>query len=172
VLTDYDPEWPERARRYEHDLAFLGDQIVAVHHIGSTAVQGLIAKPIIDLIVLVRDLATLDAKRGEIEAKGYGWHGEYGIKGRRYCTRDDDRGERLANIHMFQWDSAEPMRHVAFRDYLRAHPEAARAYAQEKRRAQELHSSNSHKYADEKDAWIRIEELKALDWFSARKKVS
>jgi GrpB-like predicted nucleotidyltransferase (UPF0157 family) len=172
VLADYDPAWPELARAYARDLAFLDDVVLAVHHFGSTAVPGLIAKPIIDLIVMVESLEALEARRADVEANGYGWHGEYGIKGRRFLTRDGANGERLVNIHMFQADSMEVMRHIAFRDYLCAHPQAAHAYAREKRRAQALHPGDSHKYADEKDAWIRIEELKALDWFAARRKVS
>lgn len=127
---------------------------------------GLTAKPTIDLMPLVTDLTDLDGQRKLIEALGYMWHGELGISGRRYCTFADEVGARVVQLHFFKADSPHVERHIAFRDYLRAHPEAASAYAIEKRRAQDLHPTNSHAYADEKSSWIRDTESKALIWFS------
>ena len=75
---------------------------------------------------------------------------------------------RVVQLHFFKADSPHVERHIAFRDYLRAHPEVASAYAIEKRRAQNLHPTNSHAYADEKDTWIRDTETKALIWFSGQ----
>jgi GrpB-like predicted nucleotidyltransferase (UPF0157 family) len=139
-----------------------------VHHIGSISVPGLIAKPIIDLMPLVTDLAGLDRERRCVEALGYNWHGELGISGRRYCTLSDEAGVRIVQLHFFTADSPHVERHIALRDYLRAHPEAARAYAKEKHRARDLHPNDSHAYSDEKAAWIHGMEAKALDWFSKR----
>ncbi len=67
----------------------LGDTLVTVLHIGSTAIPGIMAKPIVDLMPLVTDLASLEAKRSHIEALGYRWYGEFGIPGRRYCVLVD-----------------------------------------------------------------------------------
>ncbi len=139
-----------------------------VHHIGSTAVPRLFAKPIIDLMPVVGDLNDLDSQRQHIEALGYTWHGELGIPGRRYCTLADEAGVRTVQLHFFKVDSLHAERHLAFRDYLRAHPAVACAYAVEKHRAQALHPANSHAYADEKDMWIRDMETKALMWVSKR----
>jgi GrpB-like predicted nucleotidyltransferase (UPF0157 family) len=58
---------------------------------------------------------------------------------------------------------------LAFRDYLRAHPESAAAYATEKRRARALHPDDSHAYADEKAKWVQIEEAKAIAWFTKKR---
>ena len=147
-------------------LRVLGSNLVTVHHIGSTSVPGLVAKPIIDLMPIVIDLTSLDVQRQRIEALGYMWQGELGISGRRYCTLADEADVRVVQLHFFKADSPHVERHIAFRDYLRAHPEAASAYAIEKRRAQDLHLNNSHAYANEKDTWIRDTETKALIWFS------
>jgi GrpB-like predicted nucleotidyltransferase (UPF0157 family) len=168
VLAAYDPAWPQMAAPHGERLAVLGATLVAVHHIGSTSVPGLAAKPIIDLMPLVTSLAALDAARGRLEALGYNWHGEFGIAGRRYCTLCDALGNRIAHAHFFSADSPQVERHIAFRDYLRAHPAAARAYEREKRRARELHPDDSHAYTDEKAAWVRETEARALAWFAGQ----
>lgn len=166
VLVGYDHHWPRLAAEYSEGLRVLGPVVVGVHHIGSTSVPGLAAKPIIDLMVLVDDLAELDHSRESVEALGYQWHGELGISGRRYCTLSTEAGERRVQLHCFTADSPHVRRHLAFRDYLRAHPEMARAYEKEKYRARDLHPQDSHAYGDEKDAWIRQWEAEALLWFN------
>lgn len=88
---------------------------------------------------LVSDLTELDLLRGRVEALGYGWYGELGIPGRRYCALDDQDGVRAVQLHSFQVNSPQVERHLAFRDYLRAHGEVPRAYENEKQRAQNLY---------------------------------
>lgn len=171
VLAEYNPEWPQIAARLAEGLHVLGPVVVNVHHIGSTAVPGLAAKPIIDLMPLVTDLSDLD-QQPNIVALGYDWYGELGIPGRRYCTLSDEAGVRIAQLHFFEVSSPHAMRHLAFRDYLRAHPEAVRDYEDEKRRAQDLHPADSHAYSDEKAAWVRDMEAKAIMWFSQAAKKS
>ncbi len=166
ILAAYKPEWAKMAAGHVERLSVLGSTLAAVHHIGSTSVPGLAAKPIIDLMPLVTGLTGLDRKRRLIEALGYVWHGELGISGRRYCTLADKAGVRVVQLHFFKSDSPHVERHIAFRDYLRAHPDVASAYAVEKRRAQDLYPTNSHAYADEKASWIRDTETKALILFS------
>jgi GrpB-like predicted nucleotidyltransferase (UPF0157 family) len=165
-LAPYNFDWAKNGAHHADRLRVLGPALVGVYHIGSTAVPGIAAKPVIDLMPLVTDLAELDQRRGCVESLGYGWHGEYGISGRRYCTLSDDHDNRIVQLHFFKSDSPHAVRHLAFRDYLRSHPEIARAYEAEKRRARELHPDDSHAYSDEKSAWIRIAETKALRWFA------
>lgn len=164
VLIPYDPAWPERAAEYGAGLGNLGSTLVAVHHIGSTAVPGLAAKPVIDLIPVVTSLEELDSKRALL-GRGYDWHGEYGIAGRRYCTLSGAAGQRVAQFHFFASGSPQITRHLAFRDYLRAHPDERRAYEDEKRRAHALFPDDSHGYGGEKAAWIDQAEVRALAWF-------
>ena len=164
VITPYDPDLPVRADTLASALKIVGPVLIAVHHIGSTAVPGLAAKPIIDLTPVVRGLDAFDLRRPLVEALGCRWHGENGIPGRRYCVLDDAVGGRMAQLHVFTEISPDLRRHLAFRDYLRAHPDVARAYADEKSRAQRLHPDNSHRYSDEKSAWVRRVEALALEW--------
>ncbi len=149
-------------------LQALGSTLVTVHHIGSTSVPGLAAKPIIDLMPVVTDLDELDRKRSLVEALGYSWHGELGITGRRYCALSNEDGNRIAQLHFFTAESPQIVRHLAFRDYLRTHPKEARAYEHEKRRARDLFPNDSHAYTDEKAAWIERAQGEALAWFATR----
>jgi GrpB-like predicted nucleotidyltransferase (UPF0157 family) len=164
-LDPHDPAWAATARREAARLAdALGDILVTVHHVGSTAIPAIRAKPILDLIPVVVGLAALDDARAGIEALGYVWWGEYGLPGRRYCTLDDPAtGRRQIQLHCYEDGSPEIERHLAFRDYLRAHPDLARAYDAEKDRCREQHPLDSHAYTDCKNEWIRRIEREALD---------
>jgi GrpB-like predicted nucleotidyltransferase (UPF0157 family) len=171
ILAEYNPDWPFMAADHTRRLQVLGPALLAVHHIGSTAVPNLIAKPIVDLMPLVTSVADLDQRRHSVEALGYNWHGEHGISGRRYCTLDGEKGQRVVQLHFFEAGSPQVDRHLAFRDYLRAHPEVARVYAMEKRRARNLHPDDSYANTDEKAAWIRKAEAMAIDWYAEYLKV-
>src|SRR6185503_6975264 len=144
-------------------VSAVGRTIVAVHHIGSTAIPGIRAKPILDLMPIVRGHAEFEKSRSAVEGLGYAWRGEYGLPGRRYCVLDDPlTGRRKIQLHCYERDSPEIVRHLAFRDYLRSRPDLARAYDAEKGRCRDLHPLDSHAYTDCKDAWIRRVEAQAL----------
>ena len=165
----HDPIWAQRAIAEARRFAeVLGPNLWRVEHFGSTSVPGLGAKPIIDLMPLVHDLERLIQERKQVETLGYLWHGEYGIEGRRLCTLTDAVGTRLVNVHFFQADSPQIERHLAFRDYLRAHPDVARDYEEEKRRAAALHPDDGNAYNEEKWEWVARTEANALAWMQGR----
>ena len=165
VLVQYDPALPQTAENLADQLRHISQNILEVHHIGSTSIPGLAAKPIIDLLPVVKSLKKLDQSRKQIEVLGFHWHGEYGIRDRRFCTLSNSEGVRIAHLHFFETDSLHITRHLAFRDYLRAHPQIAAEYEAEKHCARKLHPNNSHDYSDEKAHWIKTVEARALSWF-------
>ena len=145
----------------------VGVEVCGVYHIGSTAVPGLVAKPILDLMVVVAELSVIGGAVACFGRLGYcGW-GELGIEGRRYFTKDDESGLRVAQVHCFREGSPDVERHVAFRDYLRAHEAVAGEYEREKLRCAGLHASDSHAYGDCKAEWIRRVEAEAVRWYRA-----
>ncbi|MEZ6052593.1 MAG: GrpB family protein [Planctomycetaceae bacterium] len=165
TFTDYSPDWPEAFRREEGLLrALLGDVIVTVHHIGSTSVPGLAAKPIIDLLPVVRDIRQVDAATSALTETGYRSWGEYGLAGRRFFTKDH-QGHRTHNIHMYQTGNPSIERHLAFCALLREDLELQREYVRIKREAYARFPSDINAYNDAKDAWIKQVEEKAIQWY-------
>ena len=164
-LVPHDPLWAEQAAEEGRKLAAaLGPVLVTVHHAGSTSIPGIMAKPVIDLWPVAASLAALDGLRPMVEALGYRWWGEFGLPGRRYCSKDDpETGRRLVQLHFYEAGSREIDRHLAFRDHLRAHPEVARAYEREKIACRDRHPDNSHAYSQCKQAWIDRVEADALN---------
>lgn len=165
VVVPYDPEWrcafdAEAGRLAEA----LSGVMVRLHHIGSTAIPGIAAKPIIDLLMEVVDLAALDEQTAAIEALGYEAMGEYRIARRRYFRKNDATGTRTHQVHAFQSGDNEVERHLAFRDYMMAHPAAARAYGELKRRLARAYPDDIEAYMDGKDAFVREQEALALAW--------
>ena len=156
-LVPHSSNWAAAAEReMQRIAAALPGIVLKAHHIGSTAIPGIRAKPILDLMPVVRSLSDLDAAQVQVTALGYCWWGEYGIPGRRYCNFDDPAtGRRLVQLHCFQFDHREIIKHLAFRNYLRAHSNIAREYELEKRRCRALHPENSHGYSDAKGPWIQ-----------------
>lgn len=169
-LVPHDPAWAVTAAREAERLqGALGDVLLEVLHIGSTAIPTIRAKPIVDLAPVVTALDALDAKREAVVALGYEWRGEFGISGRRYCVLvDETSGKRIAQLHMFAHDAKELSRHVTFRDYLRAHVDEARAYEAQKLAAMARHPDDVNRYNDAKSDWIRACEKRAAAWAAER----
>jgi GrpB-like predicted nucleotidyltransferase (UPF0157 family) len=161
AIAEYDPAWPALYER-ERDLITesLGGLVVAIEHVGSTAVPGLGAKPIIDIMVGVRSLADGERCVGPLEELGYEYKGEFGIPGRLYFRRLAD-GNRSHQIHMVEIGSDFWKRHLLFRDYLREHPQEAQHYHELKLRLAAEFRADREGYTEAKTEFIRSAEAKA-----------
>ena len=164
-VVPHDPRWRDAFEaEAERVAAALGGNVVAVHHVGSTAIPGIYAKPVIDLLVEVRDIAAVDGRSHTMESLGYEVMGEYGIHGRRYFRKDDREGVRTHHVHAFEAGSAEARRHLAFRDYMIAHPADAQRYSELKRKLAAEHPQNIDEYMDGKDGFIKEIDRRAARW--------
>lgn len=161
------PDWP---RQYEAEAVLLklvfGDLLAEIHHIGSTSIPGIYAKPIIDIMPLVYDIEAVDSYNGVMEALGYEAWGEYGIPGRRYFPRAPKR--RTHQVHVFQVGGADVERHLAFRDYLRANPDKAAIYGTHKRAAARQNPYDIVGYMNDKNALVKQLQAEALAWQEAQ----
>ncbi len=134
-----------------------------LHHIGSTAIPGIVAKPVIDLLGVVPSVGVLDRREQQLVALGYEAMGEFGIPGRRYFRKKTPDGDPTHHLHVFATGSPEIDRHLDFRDYLRAFPAEAAAYAALK---QDLatRAGSRDEYSDGKTEFIRAIEQRAAAW--------
>ena len=135
---------------------------IEIHHIGSTAVPGLFAKPTIDIILVVNDINLVDKCNDAMMRLGYEAWGENGILGRRLFLKGVEK--RTHHVHAFQIGNPEIYRHICFRDYLIAHPEAAKNYAELKIRLAKEFSKNRMAYVENKHDYIKLLEQKSLKW--------
>ena len=162
TVLNYDPEWPLKYERERKAIAeILDGNGISIYHIGSTSVPGLAAKPIIDIMAVVRSLEKVDDARGKFSELGYEYLGEFGIAGRRYFRKGGD--ERTHQIHIFQaddWNNIE--RHLAFRDYMRTHEKERTEYAKIKTALAQRFPYDIDGYCDGKDAFVREMEKRAL----------
>lgn len=163
LVVDYDANWPALfAQEAQLLQAIVTDNLVNIEHIGSTAVPGLAAKPIIDILIEVSSLVALDKQSAAFASAGYQAKGENGIAGRRYFQKGGDN--RSHHLHAFQTGDEHLLRHRAFRDYLCSHPQIAATYAELKKQAAAICQHDSHLYMQLKNGFIQEHQSKALDW--------
>jgi GrpB-like predicted nucleotidyltransferase (UPF0157 family) len=114
-VVPHNPTWRHEFERESKQVTLaLGENVVAVHHIGSTAIPNIYAKPVIDLLVEVKDITQVDEHSSEMEALGYEVMGEFGLPGRRYFRKNNEAGVRTHHVHTFAAASPEIERHLAF----------------------------------------------------------
>lgn len=166
-LSDYNPDW---IRLYQQEAEFLTtiftDEIVRFEHFGSTSVPGLKAKPVIDMMCIVKDINKIDLYNDRMHLLGYDVAGDWGIPGRRLFRKGGE--ERTHHIHCYQADNPQIERHLVFRDYLRAHPEEAARYSQFKQELADRFEDTSQ-YSPAKKAFVSTMEQQALSWFAEKK---
>jgi len=165
-IVDYDPRWPllfdEEARRLR--AALDPSLIVGLEHFGSTAVPGLSAKPIIDILVAVRSLAAAQATFVEALRKlDYVYWADNPKKDRLFFVKGMPPfgTKRSHHVHVTELHG-EMWQRLAFRDYLRAHPEEAEIYERLKRRLAAEHQTDREAYGDAKSAYVESVMRKAI----------
>jgi GrpB-like predicted nucleotidyltransferase (UPF0157 family) len=165
IVEPHDPGWAGKFDRESQIVVrALESIIVAIHHIGSTSIPAIYAKPIIDMLAEVIAIEEVDSRNPAMARSGYQAMGEYGIQGRRYFRKDNDAGVREYHVHVFAVDSAKIELYIAFRDFMCAHPELAKQYSDLKRRLACEHAHDIERYMDGKDAFVKEMERRALSW--------
>lgn len=166
-VRPHNPQWSKAFKQESPSLRkILGANLVALHHIGSTAIPNIYAKPIIDVLGEVKAIAAVDLCNPAMVALGYEVMGEYGIPGRRYFWKGNPAGIRTHHIHLFETGSDQIERHLAFRDYMRTHPEEAQAYSNLKRKLATAHPTDIEAYVNGKQNFIQAIDQKAALWRS------
>ncbi len=155
TVIPYDYKWNEEFRKIKLDLEkTLEDSIIAIEHVGSTSVEGLSAKPIIDIDIIIKSYDNFKEVKSRLESFGYYHEGDLGISGREafgYIEKDE-----LMTHHLYvcPQDSAELKRHIAFRDYLRTHKEDRDKYSEIKLYAAKKYPTDIDSYIETKSPYI------------------
>ena len=152
-IVEYDPTWPElfelEAGRIKQAL---GANCIEIHHIGSTSIPGLSAKPIIDMLPVVRNIQEVDKATQAMEFLGYEVKGEYGMAFRRYFQKG--KNMRTHHVHVYQEADPEISRYLKFRDWMRSHPSDAENYGKLKVKLAKKFPHNILQYCNGKDAFV------------------
>ncbi|MEM8785071.1 MAG: GrpB family protein, partial [Pseudomonadota bacterium] len=124
TVVAHDPSWAEAFKAEAKVISSaLAGMPIALHHIGSTAIPNILAKPIIDILGVVPQFDALDTRSAAMQGAGYQVMGAYGIDGRRYFRKLNPEGRRTHHLHVFLEGSQHITRHLAFRDFLTHYPE-------------------------------------------------
>lgn len=164
AVVPYDSLWAKSFTAEAEELrALLGDSLIAIHHVGSTAVSGMSAKPIVDVLVVVRDLHAVDGLNEEFRRRGYLPRGENGIPGRCYLIKGT-REIRSHHIHIFTPGHPEIERLLAVRDYLRQHLSEQAAYSAFKDDLARRFPTDRDRYVQGKELYMLSLIGRALEW--------
>lgn len=164
LLLPHDPAWPRLASQEAARITLLlGQQLIAIHHIGSTAIPGIRAKPILDLLGEVRRIEFFDERPDLLHPLDYRARSEMGIPGRRYFSKSAS-GPRTHHLHLYQSGDPNIHRHLLFRDYLLAHPGAAAEYERLKLALAAQFPDDTTAYTEAKSLFIQAAEQAADRW--------
>jgi len=156
VVVDHDPGWPDRYEALRRQIvSALADLRFEIEHVGSTAIPGLPAKPVIDLDVSLADADDMPAAIARLAAIGYVHEGDLGVPGREAFATPPGYGKHDHHLYVCVPGCAAHAEHVAFRDYLLVHPAAAQAYGELKRSLAARHRHDRAGYTNGKTDFVR-----------------
>ena len=155
-VLPYDESWKLAFEEIKREIAdVLGDFIIGIEHVGSTSVEGLSAKPCIDLDVVIKDYSVFDAVVRNLESIGYIHEGNLGIQDREAFKYSNKLHLMQHHLYVCPQYSKELHRHITFRDFLRSNPEAAKKYGTVKEEAAQLFPNDIDKYIEYKTPCIQ-----------------
>ena len=155
VVLPYDVAWQSAFEKIKGEIEeAIGDFIIGIEHVGSTSVEGMSAKPCIDIDVIIKDYSIFDTVVSRLGTIGYTHEGNLGIKDREAFKYLDKPHLQKHHLYVCPQQSKELYRHITFRDFLRSNPEAVKKYGSTKERAAQLYPDNIDKYIEYKSPCI------------------
>ena len=165
-LEPYNPAWPQEFEKRAEILKFVfGGELLGVEHMGSTSIPGMIAKPQIDILAIVKDLTKVPDFYSAMETAGFTPMGtDYVGVGDEYFTENATDGTRLSGVHVFEKGHPEIAAILNFRNYLRANESDRNLYSSTKKDLYEKNLENYHGYDSDKRDIIREIKSRADQW--------
>ncbi|MTI46706.1 MAG: GrpB family protein [Firmicutes bacterium] len=162
-VVNYSSDWKkiynEESKKINEIMGYI---INESHHIGSTSIPGIKAKPVIDILIIVEDIKEIDKYDLQMKELGYVPKGEYGIKGRRFFMKGGNN--RTHHVHIYEVGNEEIERHINFKDYLISHPDKAKQYSELKEKLAQEHTYDIDGYIEGKSKFIKEIDKKAKVW--------
>ena len=147
VVVPYEEAWETAFEKIKNEIeAEIGDLIIGIEHVGSTSVEGMSAKPCIDMDVIIKDYSVFDEIVGKLGAIGYIHEGDLGIRNREAFKYTNKPHLMKHHLYVCPQDSEELHRHIIFRDFLRQNIEAVKEYSSVKEKAAELYPNDIDQY--------------------------
>lgn len=170
AFLEYQPEWVDE---FEELKVFLqgvfGESALSIEHIGSTSIPGMAAKPVIDVLVTVEDIAGLsEDHKAAMGRSGYVGAAEYIAPHTYIFWKEDEQGAKTCNIHICEKGAPKEKQFIAKRDYFRAHPEIAQEYSDLKRQNNQKFPNDYPAYREAKAPFLQEIEQEAYTWWENR----
>ncbi|KKI92864.1 glutamate-rich protein GrpB [Bacillus sp. SA1-12] len=168
-IVPWSKEWAESYASEERILKeVFRDELVDIFHIGSTSIKSIgYAKPIIDILLVVRKIEHVDLYNEKMRSLGYKPRGENGISGRRYFPKGKEK--RTHHVHVFEADNENIEKHLCFKHFLLTHPEEAKKYGELKILLAKQFPNHTHQYQKGKEAFMDELVEKSLKWSHCNK---
>ncbi|MCY6372684.1 GrpB family protein [Clostridium ganghwense] len=162
-VIPYNSKWIDEFKtESENILKIMENDIVKIHHIGSTSIPRMSAKSVIDILIEINNIKNVDKYNNAMKSIGYEVMGEYGIIGRRFFLKGIYN--RTHHVHIFQVGNPEIKRHLNFRDYMTVHPKEAEKYSKLKQELALEFPNDINGYCNGKDKFIKEIDFKAEVW--------
>lgn len=163
-LSEYDPNWVLKFNSIKDlILRVFGYKALKVEHVGSTSIKGMVAKPLIDVLVIVEKLESFKKEKELMTEAGYEWN-FYTNPDALCFIKTNIGGEKLENIHVCEEGSEKVRQFIAIRDYLRTHPEKAKEYSELKQKNIKLYPNDYPAYRNAKTPFLAQLEQEAYQW--------
>ncbi|WP_010631265.1 GrpB family protein [Sporolactobacillus vineae] len=166
VIVPYREDWTDDYRRESARIVrSLQPMLTAIEHIGSTSIPQMAAQPVVDILAGISNLNAADQLNDRLKSIGYRRTATADLQNHRFFVKENQQGQPLFDLYLFDDQTEDAIRFLAFRDYLRTHKEDAALYGQIKLKLSKTFSSDRESYTTAKRAAIRQIEDRALSWW-------
>ncbi len=164
-FSDYDPNWKKEFTKIKEFLQIIfKEKALAIEHVGSTSVEGMKAKPLIDILVEVKKIASFLEEKELMKENGYEYKENYIAPNTMLFYKNNNEGEKIENIHVCEIGSPKSRQFIAMRDYLRSHPNIIKEYSDLKQNNYNLYPNNYIEYRSAKALFLQKLEREAYLW--------
>lgn len=170
TILPWTEDWVKQFEKEEKILKIIfGNELLEIYHIGSTTIPTIgYAKPVIDVLIVVKDIEKIDLYDEAMIIQGYEPRGENGIPGRRYFPKG--KNKRTHHIHIYQEGNENIDIHLDFKEYLLHFPEDAKSYGELKIKLARQFPNDSHQYQNHKQDFVNGLVEKAMNWSALKKR--